>query len=281
MWRWLLSGYFFRYAPIEDMVCACRYAHVDEVEIFDGQIAPLSPARQHDFKQALEDFGVRASSYHLPLDESADISHLDEPMRLMALDRARKSLDWAAMLGCETAVLHPTCSMRGHAPEEVSDQLHFLLESLFALLPFAAQSGITLALENMAPAPDGERLGSKPEHFVPIQDAFPDLRYCLDTGHAAMAFGPDRMDTFARAFADRIALCHLSDNAGDRDSHLAPGRGLINWPAFFRAMDKQTAPPLLCIEAPPFAPGPRYAPETWRDMVAQTRTLTSNDMVPA
>jgi sugar phosphate isomerase/epimerase len=75
------------------------------------------------------------------------------------------------------------------------------------------------------------------------------------------------------AMGPRLAGFHLADNAGDRDSHLAPGRGLVDWGRVFRGAAGLGFAGSMCIETPPFAQGPEYRPEAWRELVAQTDRL--------
>jgi len=41
------------------------------------------------------------------------------------------------------------------------------------------------------------------------------------------------MDYINRVGADRIAGAHIHDNDGNEDKHLPPGKGNIDFPAFF------------------------------------------------
>ena len=66
---------------------------------------------------------------------------------------------------------------------------------------------------------------------------------------------------------------HLADNAGDRDSHLAPGHGLVDWSTAFRRAAEIGYAHSMCIETPPFAHGPNYSMEAWKGMVQETDAL--------
>jgi sugar phosphate isomerase/epimerase len=129
----------------------------------------------------------------------------------------------------------------------------------------------------------GGRFGSRPEHFRRIEEAFPhrSLGFCLDTGHAlvAAAGSSSRFAELLDAMKGRLVAFHLADNAGDRDSHLAPGRGRVPWKLFFRSIADLEIDRAFCIETPPFGAGPPYAGEDWRAMVVETEELAAGALV--
>jgi sugar phosphate isomerase/epimerase len=76
------------------------------------------------------------------------------------------------------------------------------------------------------------------------------------------------------AMGDRTIAYHLSDSSGDRDIHIAPGRGNVGWKAFFRHPVVARFDGIFCIETPPFAHGPGYTDDAWRELVYEVRGLT-------
>jgi sugar phosphate isomerase/epimerase len=53
-----------------------------------------------------------------------------------------------------------------------------------------------------------------------------DVGICLDTGHAFLS---GDLDTVIHKLSGHLWMVHASDNHGERDDHLAPGRGRIYW----------------------------------------------------
>ncbi|CAN5705801.1 sugar phosphate isomerase/epimerase [soil metagenome] len=92
------------------------------------------------------------------------------------------------------------------------------------------RTGVTLAIENMFPV----RMGRREVTLHSNQDlheleGLPHL--VLDTSHAAVA--QHDLVEVRRRFGDRLCHVHLSDNAGKGwDSHLPPGKGVLNLEAF-------------------------------------------------
>ncbi len=77
-----------------------------------------------------------------------------------------------------------------------------------------------------------------------------------------------------RFMKDRVIAFHLDDNAGDRDSHLAPGRGRFFWKEFFGELSRMNFENTICVEAPPFDYGPDYSIEAWRSLHEELCLLT-------
>lgn len=149
------------------------------------------------------------------------------------------------------------------------------MRDLEALLKHGEQYGFRLAVENMLPA-SGGRLGCDIDHLEKIRARHdhPHLGFCLDTGHALVSSGERAMEVF-HCMKDRLIAFHLDDNAGDRDSHLAPGHGRFFWRELFDELAGMTFTNTLCVEAPPFAYGPDYSVEAWKRMHEEVSALAA------
>nr|WP_303649989.1 sugar phosphate isomerase/epimerase family protein [Desulfobotulus pelophilus] len=74
-----------------------------------------------------------------------------------------------------------------------------------------------------------------------------DVGACLDTGHL-FAFGSGGLTEWVRVLGSFVGEVHLHDNMGDKDSHLPPGQGRIDFsslPALFR---QQSGFPVITLE---------------------------------
>ena len=87
-----------------------------------------------------------------------------------------------------------------------------------------------------------------------------------------MSAGPQALEIL-EAMGERVAAWHLADNAGDRDSHLAPGRGAVDWDGVFRFADRFGFCAPLTRETAPWGAGPDYALETWQNSVCKMDEL--------
>ena len=90
------------------------------------------------------------------------------------------------------------------------------------LVRAATDRGVLVALENV---------DEPPEVLRTVLDAIPDLRYCLDVGHAHLDKRTDGARTYLAALGDRLGLVHIHDNHGGPgeagDEHLPFGQGTI------------------------------------------------------
>jgi sugar phosphate isomerase/epimerase len=145
--------------------------------------------------------------------------------RLDAVDEIKRAIDVAEQLPFGIMVLH-VATVR-----DVADQRRWdaAFTSLEHLVLFARQRGVTLALENTPgemPTPANLR------HF--IEDTrLPGLRLCFDSGHAHLEPGALQGLEIMRGLA---VTTHLHDNHGEKDEHLLPFEGTIDWEKLMRAM---------------------------------------------
>ena len=73
-------------------------------------------------------------------------------------------------------------------------------------------------------------LGVEPDDFEEIFKMFPSLKLTLDTGHANIdGQRGNRLMQFVERFGKQIGHLHFSDNLGERDDHLAVGKGSVNF----------------------------------------------------
>lgn len=71
---------------------------------------------------------------------------------------------------------------------------------------------------------------------------------CLDTGHLS-AFGESPLERWLDVLMQEIGQLHLHDNRGERDEHLAPGRGIVDFPRLFeRLVAEKSVRPVITLE---------------------------------
>ena len=254
----------------------CQQAGLSGIEPTSDFFAAVPPGQLQGLVSEYRDAGVSFDSYHLSLQPEDDIACFYETMRLQAVDTLKREMEQAAQVGARVVIQHPSTNRFSiEAEGGIDPYLRQIGKSLEALLPHAAGLDLITALENMLPGEDGPRVGAQAEHFELFIEKFGDahLGFCLDTGHALVAGGPQGADAFHRVMAPHMAAYHLADNAGDRDSHLAPGHGLVDWTTAFRRATEIGYAHSMCIETPPFAHGPNYSMEAWKNMVQNTDVL--------
>jgi sugar phosphate isomerase/epimerase len=152
-------------------------------------------------------------------------------LRATARDLYKQALDTFADAGVELVNVHPDQKVPLHSMDNVRKMN---ADAIAALAEDAAGRGIRLMVENL------DRLFAAPDDLQPIFEAVPDAGFHLDIGHANLNLGvgePNRTAALLKAFGDRLAHVHVSDNRGGAaDLHLPLGAGSIDWKANVRLL---------------------------------------------
>ena len=187
-----------------------------------------------------EKIGIKLSQAHStwPLPEG------DDEEFTLYVEAAKKTAYCAMRLGCPRLVVHPIYPFQGTYEEAVSANVSVMRR----VGEYARELGITLCVENL---PFREYLAASVEGVCRIVDevALPNVRVCLDTGHAAI-FNPDVADA-VRYIGDRLEALHIHDNGGESDEHLVPGDGIIDWDAFALALAEIGYKGVVSLETSP------------------------------
>lgn len=179
-------------------------------------------------------------------------------------------LDHAIAVGATFVVYHAASLpvAEGVAADRVEDRLLAEERALRRFAAIAEQSGLTIALENLAPAYPGPSLLAHAPLFV--RDLVrridsPAVGMALDLGHAhitAELSGAGLVDVLA-AVRSEVVLFHVHDNLGVRrgpgtppgivplrlDLHMAPGRGTLPWRLVAPFVRAHAAPLLMEVAA--------------------------------
>lgn len=208
---------------------ANRKAHVKEIaEWFRGSGVPLHSV--HSPLYADYDWGRTGGT---PI----NLASTDRAGLVDATDEVKRALEIAEQIPFRFLVQH-----LGLPNESFSDKkFESAMTSIEHLRAFAKPLGVRILLENIP-----NEL-STPEKLVEmIQTAhFDDVGVCFDFGHAHM------MSSVAEAFEvvrSRIRSTHVHDNAKDRDSHLWPGKGTIDWKQAMELLRSAPQTPALMLE---------------------------------
>jgi sugar phosphate isomerase/epimerase len=222
----LSTGCFYR-QRIFDVVAAIRESGFDRVEVCSFPMH-LDYHQREDVAKAgecLRELSIRPVSFHAPFSERIDITALDARVREMAVGELLAACDAAATMGVENVVLHPGPERQGRPEEaEFLVRMRNAAESLNIVADHCSEIGIHLLLENMLPHLLFGHINDMMYLLGSIRH--PDVGACLDTGHAFLA---RELETVIYKLSGHLHLVHVNDNVGERDDHLAPGFGLIDW----------------------------------------------------
>ena len=278
-WLYTVTGYCFPGKSLAQVAETCVEAGIRGIEGAPPLVEKLDDAAITRAGEAFRAAGLTIPSFHLPFEAKHDVASFYRTLRRRAVEELKPGIARAGALGAEVAILHPSTSGCDAEVEGVDAFLSALADSLKVLLPFTAEHRVILALENMLPGAEGPRFCSRPEHLERIRRELghPSLGFCLDAGHALVAGGPQGEHRFFEAMESALVALHLSDSAGDRDMHIAPGRGLVNWERLFRAAARIGFSRAMCIETAPFAHAVNtiFPVEAWRELLQGTARLAA------
>jgi len=232
-----LSTYLFVKRKLNSQLITeiARYG-IQAVELFcaRGHFDYRSQDAVRELSGTLRDHDLALRSVHAPTERELSptressaplsISDLERTRRLEAVDEIKRVLDMAEDMPFRYLVQH-FGSSRDDADPRRFDAAFNSLEHLHI---FAKQRGVTIALENTP----GE-LGTPANLRQFIADTrLTDLRLCFDIGHAHLEGGvlPN-----LEIMRDLVVTAHIHDNHGDKDEHLPPYQGDIDWKAAFAA----------------------------------------------
>jgi len=145
----------------------------------------------------------------------------------------RDEIDFAGRLNAEILVLHPICfglSDRGDRMD---------VPEIRRIADCAERRGVMLAVENMR---DSVWLLDRVIDEVGDNPATSNVGVCIDIGHAHRSrdagTGQEIVSNYLDRYAAQLVHLHLHGNHGDRDEHLVPGQGTVDWSRVFATLDR-------------------------------------------
>ena len=188
-----------------------------------------------DLAGSLEEHGLALHSLHAPTQRDLapgresgfpiSISDPERVRRLDAVDEVKRALEVAERIPFRYLIQH----IGNNRQAADSRSFDAAFNSLEHLVVFAKHRGVTIALEN---TPGEFGCAASLQQFVK-ETHMKDLRFCFDIGHAHIDSG---VAASLEAMHGRIVSTHLHDNHGEKDEHLLPGAGVIDWDAAVKAL---------------------------------------------
>jgi sugar phosphate isomerase/epimerase len=246
----VLSTYRYVNQPLGPALLAeISQAGIKSVEIFCApqHFSYREPPAVRELADALGEYHLELHSLHSPTERDLSpgresgvpisISDTERIRRLDAVDEVKRTLEVAERIPFRFLVQHI-----GHGRQSADPRkLDAAFSSLEHLCIFAKARGVAIALENTL----GE-LGAPTslQHFI-SDTHLHDLRLCFDTGHAHIEEGVEvSFDTMR----ERVATTHIHDNHGEKDEHLLPYEGNIDWGAGLGAIASAPEPVAVVLE---------------------------------
>ena len=209
--------------PLEEAMPRVLEVPTKFIELMDTGPHAMSPSRVEMLLKIKESHGIEYA-VHAPYTD-VNIAAYDSNVRDVILGRHEASIRYASDLGAETLVFHPgnTTALDWALPKETAWSVN--LESAKRLFDYAETLGVKAMIENVPePFPFLMKSVEDFERFYNEIDF--EMFMVLDVAHAHIR---DEELEFIERFGDRIGHVHVSDNRGDRDTHLRIGGGTVNW----------------------------------------------------
>ncbi len=218
-------------------------AGISQIEIFAARqhFDYHDPNHVRDVAQWFADQGLKLHSVHAPLYPDHEwgrsgslpisIAYLQRRKRIDSMEEIKRSIEVAERLPFKYLILH-----LGLPEEEYEiEKYDAAMTSLEHLRIYAKERGVQVLLENV---PNQLATPERILQFIQYT-RMDDLKICFDTGHAHMGSG---VGPAFQTLKDRILSTHINDNHRDKDDHLMPFAGSIDWVRTvrdFRAVDGQ------------------------------------------
>ncbi len=220
------------------------------IEIFAArQHLDYANRKQHvrEIADWFRNSGVPLNSVHSPLYADyewgrtgappVNVASTDRAARIEAMDEIKRALEIAEQIPFRFLVQH-----LGTGNESFDERkFEAAMTSIEHLRAFAKPLGVRILLENI---PNELSTPDKLVEFIQATH-FDDLGVCFDVGHAHM------MSSVPEAFEvlkSQIRSTHVHDNNKDKDSHLWPGAGSIDWKEAMALLRSATNTPPLLLE---------------------------------
>ena len=148
---------------------------------------------------------------------------VEKSRRIDAMDEVKRAIEAAEQVPFLSVVLH----LGVREDHWSARSLEHSLTAIEHLKAFAHPLGVKCLLENL------HNDVATPEHLLEILKVghFNTVGVCFDVGHAHLS--DEGIDGAFSLLKSRIAELHLHDNHGifvNRDEHLWPGSGTLDWP---------------------------------------------------
>jgi len=239
----ILSTYLFVSKKLTpELLAQIHHAGFQAVEVFAarGHFDYATNAEVRSMAQALADNHLQLNSLHAPTSRDLSVNReggsplsvteVERVRRIEAMDELKRVIDVAEILPFSRMILH----MGGSRETADPRKRDAAFSSLEHLTLHARHAGVTICVENT-----NSEMG-EPAYLRSFIDEtrLTGLRINFDIGHAHLAEGPEaeRITKSFEPVRELIASVHLHDNHGEKDEHLPPYNGSIDWPAALKLL---------------------------------------------
>ena len=214
-----------------------------------------SAAKQ--LRAAADEAGIVFNQAHAPFPTSRGTEEFDGPM----LERIKRSIRVAAILGVKNIVVHPMTHLHYQEAGNKEKLFEMNVAMYKSLMPLCEELGICVCTENMWTRDKNrgyivDSVCAQPKEFAAMIDAVgsPYLKGCLDIGHCALV-GIDPCEAIHVLGRDRLKALHIHDVDYLSDCHTLPFIEKLDWESVCKALGEIDYTGDLTLEANNFNHG--------------------------
>jgi sugar phosphate isomerase/epimerase len=238
----------------QDMELVLAHRIQPEIGLEGDTLYTATEAEYREVAKTLAEAGL-GCTLHAPFFDLAP-GALDENILAASRSKLDKAFDLIEIFRPAAVICHLNYEENKHGYKQTA-WFNTSLATWQELLAKAAAYQIPLMLENT--------YETGPEQHIKMLSALnsPLARFCLDVGHVS-AFAKNTWQAWLPALTPWLGHIHLHDNHGDRDAHLAPGRGSFDFSGLFGYLQEQRLRPLVTLE-------PHTEDDLWESLAALDR----------
>jgi sugar phosphate isomerase/epimerase len=243
----ILSTYIYAHQPLAPaLLASISRTGIHNLEIFcdASHFNYGDPQSVRELEGSLTDYAITVHALHAPTDRDAaggrsggiaiSIADPERIRRIEAVDEMKRALDVAEKIPFRYFALHLGSGRQSADPRKFDAAFN----SLEHLATFAKARGVTIALQNTP-----NELGSPASSVQFLKEThLHNVAFCFDIGHYHL-------------MREHTAYAHVHDNHGEKDEHLPPYEGTIDWDAGLTAFASAPEPLPLVLELKETAPG--------------------------
>jgi len=211
--------------PYEGLLPLLERSSIDDVEMDASVEANEMEWIKGFFKSSrLRLWSLHGIAGHEPL------SSLHTEARDKGIANARRTIEVAGHLGAHVVVLH--ASDEPIAEHERAARIAQAKISLASLVPDARHANTVIAVELLPRT----CLGNSLPELIDLLEGLPMERVgvCLDVNHVRDV---THLPKIIHELGRRLTTLHLSDFDGIDECHWLPGKGIIDWPSVWQALE--------------------------------------------
>ena len=217
--------------------------------VSDNYLVLREPDMQARIGQHAREHGLAMASFvHDPLNWNQPTWNTPGPTARAALDEALT----ASLAAAERSGSRTLSVVTGRTEAVHADQLRTMAETLRFAADRVAANGVVLCVETCHPAFAPGLLIERFQDALTVVELadHPNVQLNFDIGHLAL-LGEDVLAAIAQA-THNIGMVQAADVPGDSQiGRLAPGSGVLDWPAIFSALENAGYTGLIELELEP------------------------------